>query len=153
MGSYGPSSRDDRDCALVWGIQAGILAALSLGFHKTHIETDNKEVFDTMRVQEYIFLPPDLEEAFFQFNALFANRYKEAETFRKVSIIPVELNATAQYIATFGIENMIALIILWESAAFFRARHWNDPYTPPVRATGKFWGRGSNRPMVTGSPS
>lgn len=39
----------DNVPALIWGTHAGILAALSLGFHKTHIETENREVYDTIR--------------------------------------------------------------------------------------------------------
>lgn len=50
--------------ALIWGAQAGIMVALYLGYWKTHIETDNREIYDTIRMQEFIILPPDHEEAF-----------------------------------------------------------------------------------------
>lgn len=96
--------------ALIWGVQSGILASMSLGFHKTHIELDNREAYDTIRVQEFIHLPPDLEETFGQFNTLFSNQFVEDMTVRQVSVIPVERNATARYMASYGMNNLKVLV-------------------------------------------
>lgn len=109
-GALGPARGMTAVPALVWGVQSGILAALSMGFCQTHIETDNREVYDTIRVQEFIILPPDEEEAFSQFNTLFTNHYAEGETERKVSIIPLNLNHTTQYMANYGLENFQSLV-------------------------------------------
>lgn len=62
-GAIGPVKGVTESPALIWGIQAGILATFSLDFHRTHIETDNKEVYDTVRLQEVIILPLDLERS------------------------------------------------------------------------------------------
>lgn len=88
-GALGPVRGMTEIPALMWATQSGILSALALGFHKTHIETDNREVYDTVRVQEFIILPPDLDEIFDQLNTLFANVYLEDVTARRVSIIPL----------------------------------------------------------------
>lgn len=108
-GALGPVRGMTEIPALIWGAQTGILAALSLGFRKTHIETDNRHTYDTLRVQEFIILPPDHEEAFIQFNTLFANQAQLGETERMVSIIPLEHNRTAIYMAEYGMNNASAL--------------------------------------------
>lgn len=76
-GKMGPVRGMTDLLAILWGAQTSILAALSLKYHKIHIKTDNREAYDTIWVQEFIILPPDLEEAFSQFNTLFANQFQE----------------------------------------------------------------------------
>lgn len=97
--------------AIVWGTQAGLLVALSMGFQKAMVETDNREAYDTLHIQEFIFLPPDLEDAFGQFNTLFNNQFQENITERKVSVILLEYNGTAQYMASYGMEKMQELVL------------------------------------------
>lgn len=95
---------------ITWGARAGTLDALSLGFHRSHIDLDNKEAYDTLRVQEFIFLPPDLEDAFGQFNTLFSNHFIEDITARQVSIMPETRNSTAIYMEIYGMNNLSALV-------------------------------------------
>lgn len=76
-GELGPFRGMSELHALLWGTQVGLLAVLSLDFHKALVETDNREAYDTIRVQEFIILPPDLEEAFSHFNTLFANQFQK----------------------------------------------------------------------------
>lgn len=128
--AMGPARGMTKLYAILWGAQADILAALSLGFHKAHIETDNWEAYDTIRVQEFIILPPDLEQAFSQFDTLYTNQFHENLTARKISIIPLEFNSTEQYMATYGIERMVSLVIaprvFGNSSIQYGRRHGND---------------------------
>lgn len=123
-GALGPVRGMSELSAIIWGAQAGVLAALSMNMHKIQIETDNREAYDTIRVQEFIILPPDLEEAFSQFNTLFANQFQENLTVRQISIIPVELNGTAQYMASYGMERLDALVLA--PSSFGNIQHYLD---------------------------
>lgn len=109
-GALGPVRGMSEIPTLIWGAHAGILTALSLGFRKTHIEMDNREAYDTIRVQEFIILPPDLEDAFGHFNTLFANQFNEGKTERMVSIILIELNRMAEYMAVYGLDKYSSLV-------------------------------------------
>lgn len=120
--------------SLIRGAQAGILATLSLGFRKTHIEVEYREIYDTVRAQEFNILPRDLEEDFSSFNTLFVNKFQEGETERMVSIIPADLNRIAEYMAAFGMENSRSLV--QSPTIFWNLQHLLDrdmgmalPYT------------------------
>lgn len=123
-GALGPFRDMTEIPTLIWGFQSCILAALSLGFRKMHIEMDNKEAYDTVRIQEFIILPPDQEDAFAQFNTLFANQFKDGETERMVSIIPIESNRTAEYMAAYGLDNFSSLV--QTPAVFGNLQHFLD---------------------------
>ncbi|KAL8134129.1 hypothetical protein AgCh_009266 [Apium graveolens] len=61
-------------------------------------------------MKKFTILPPDQEEAFIHINMLFDNHFKERETLRLVTIVPIELSTTAQYMARYGLKNMNSLV-------------------------------------------
>lgn len=73
------------------------------GYLHLTIETTNRDFYDYIRVQEFIFLPEDLVEAFGQINTFFANHENIVISF---SIVAEELNRTTEYLARYGLENM-----------------------------------------------
>lgn len=105
-GALGPVPGMTEHQALVWGAQAGIIHSVARGFPRVHIDTINREIYDFFRLQEVIILPPDLDEAFRHLNFFYANHFDEEISEIKVSIIPVEQNATAEYMAIYGLQNL-----------------------------------------------
>lgn len=62
--ALGPLNDMTEQEALTLAEQSRIVQAVGRGFSRVHIETVNSEFHDTMRIQEFIFLPQDLVEAF-----------------------------------------------------------------------------------------
>ncbi|KAK1359574.1 hypothetical protein POM88_044048 [Heracleum sosnowskyi] len=51
--------------------------------------------------------PPNIEEALMQFNnTMYTNTFVENETVRRVSVVPVSLSSTAEYMANYGMQYM-----------------------------------------------
>ncbi|KAK1364733.1 hypothetical protein POM88_040294 [Heracleum sosnowskyi] len=44
--AMGPVNGLNEHQAIIWGVQAGVIRALNLGFDRTHIETDNREAYE-----------------------------------------------------------------------------------------------------------
>ncbi|KAK1399512.1 hypothetical protein POM88_009375 [Heracleum sosnowskyi] len=95
--AMGPINGLNEHQAIIWGVQARVIQALNLGFDRTHIETDNREAYDIIRYQEQVVIPQNLEDSMSQFNTFFYNHFKEDMTIRRVSIIPLVMNRTAEY--------------------------------------------------------
>lgn len=74
------------------------------------METVSREVYDDIRFQEFAFPPQNIEEALRQFNTMFNNHYIEEATARRVSIIPPAMNTTAEYLATYGLNNLTQFV-------------------------------------------
>lgn len=66
--SLGPFVGMPEQQALMWGIQLEMMHAVERVHHRVHTETVNRNLYDNMRLQEFIFLQDDLVEAFKQFN-------------------------------------------------------------------------------------
>lgn len=75
-----------------------------------HVETVNKKLYDTVRVQEFIFLPPELVETFNQLNTFYANHVESDDMTITFSIIYEELNRTAEYLARYGRDNISSFV-------------------------------------------
>lgn len=54
--------------------------------------------------------PHGLEEALLQFNTIFTNNFVKNETEHRVSVIARGMNATAEYMAVYGMQNMTELV-------------------------------------------
>ncbi|WOH09190.1 hypothetical protein DCAR_0728645 [Daucus carota subsp. sativus] len=92
--------------AILLGIQAACIYCQKKKWELTHIETSNIEVYETIRLQEHIVLNADQLEAYGLFNTVQANHYKPGITHRKLSCIPQHMNATAKYMAEYGLRHM-----------------------------------------------
>lgn len=88
------------------GGEAGIVHAAGRGYLKVIVETINRNFYDTVRVQEFIFLPQELVEAFGQINTFFANHMDSENIAISFSIVSEELNRTAEYLVRYGLENL-----------------------------------------------
>lgn len=62
-GAMGPLNGMNELQACLWAAQVGIIQAWQRGFHAIQVEVVNRELYDAIRFQEYVFPPPDLEEA------------------------------------------------------------------------------------------
>lgn len=107
-GALGPMPGLSNVQALLWGVHAGMVEALNLGFEKTQIETDNREVHDVIRLQEYAFIEPDLEEVLLQINSLHRNFFIPDATVRDISLVPIRMNRSAEYLAEYSLSNLNA---------------------------------------------
>lgn len=100
-------------------------------------------MYDTFRVQDFIILQPDLEEAFSQFNTLFSNNFIKDVTARKVSIIPMEMNRTAQYMALFEVNNMNSFVqahgIFGDLQSFLNRDLGMELPHPKFKPVGELW--------------
>ncbi|WOG92879.1 hypothetical protein DCAR_0312156 [Daucus carota subsp. sativus] len=96
----------NEDEGFMWGVLTGCIQALQMGFERTYIELDHEDVFQNIRYQEHIVLPPELDEVFRRFNSLHAIHYNRGVTDRKVTSIPLVMNRTAEYLARYGMEHM-----------------------------------------------
>lgn len=76
------------------------------GFNRVHIETTNEEVHQSIQIQEFIFLPPELVEVFKQFNTFYTSNFAEEDMTVRVPLISADLNRTAEYLETYGRDNM-----------------------------------------------
>lgn len=108
--ALGPLHDMDDMQVIMWATQAGIIEAWKKGFHAIHVETSNKEVYNAIRLQDVAFPPPNLEEPIRHFNTMFSNNFIEDITARRVSIIPLSMNATAEYMATYGLNNLTQFV-------------------------------------------
>ncbi|KAK1395128.1 hypothetical protein POM88_014184 [Heracleum sosnowskyi] len=80
--------------------------ALQLGKHKTHFETDNQFVYESVRDQDEIIFDDEIEKILRQLNTLHANHFIIGVTDRKVGCILPDMNMAAIYLAEYGIEHL-----------------------------------------------
>lgn len=92
--------------AIVTALHAACEHAISKGWDATHIETTSPRVYDTISLQEHIFLDQDQLEVYRKLNTLLANNFKEGLTKRKVACIPGFMNGSAEYLANYGLANV-----------------------------------------------
>lgn len=123
--ALGPLQDMDEMQATLWAANAGIIQACKRDFHAIHMETVNREVYDAIRFQEFAFPPPNMEEALQQFNTMFNNHFIEEATSMRFSIIPPAMNATAEYMASYGLNNLTQFVeapALFENLQYFLDR-------------------------------
>lgn len=94
--------------AVLWGAQAGIIKSFFLGFHRSTVEFDNREAYDIIDMHEHIFIPEELSEVMTQINTFHENHFSEGMTERFVSVIPLQMNRSAEYMAIYGLNNLPA---------------------------------------------
>ncbi|WOG97860.1 hypothetical protein DCAR_0417201 [Daucus carota subsp. sativus] len=87
-------------------IQSACIEALNKKWDKLHIETVNRDIFDTVRWQEHLALDDDQIEVYGMFNTIHANNFKEGKSDRKLSCVPLFMNSTAEYLAIYGMNNL-----------------------------------------------
>lgn len=148
-GAIGPVKNMTEEQAIFWGANAGITQAWRMGFHGIHLEVVSRLVFDVIELQEFIFPPEELEEALLQFNTMFANHFIEGKTFRRISVIPLAMNRTAEYMARFGMEIETAFVEAPE--IFGNLQHYLDRdmgIALPVEIMSNF-GNGNVEEVVT----
>lgn len=107
-GAAGPLFNMSSLQEALWGAQAGIIKSFLMGFHRSTVEFDNREVYDIIHMQEHIFVPDDLSEVMTQLNTFHENNFLEGMTKSFVAIIPQHMNRTAEYMAVYGLDNLPA---------------------------------------------
>lgn len=74
------------------------------------METDNRGVYYVVHLREFAFSQPNLEEAIQQFNTTFSNNFIEDVTAHRFSIIPRGMKSTAEYMATYDLNNLTQFV-------------------------------------------
>ncbi|KAL1808715.1 hypothetical protein ACET3Z_025705 [Daucus carota] len=95
-------------------LMAGVLASCVDGVkkerEKIHIETTNRDVYDTIRIQNQFGLQEDQVKVYRLFNTLYTNHFKEGSTVVCVSWIPTFMNSSAEYLASYGIQHLSCFV-------------------------------------------
>lgn len=104
----GPMNHLSEEEAILAGIQTACIHAVSKGWDITHIETVHRGVYETIRLQEHILIPENQLEALRLFNTVQANHFVEGSSDRRLSCVPIHMNASATYLADYGMENLSA---------------------------------------------
>lgn len=94
----------------LWGAYLGLVEAHRQGFLTSTVEFDNREAFDTISTQEFIFIPQELEEVVKQINTFHANHSNSGKSERFVAIIALRMNSTAEYMAQYGKANFASVV-------------------------------------------
>lgn len=79
---------------------------MRLGKEKTLIETDNREAYNAIRLQEHAFIEPELEEVMQQINSLHNNFFRPGSTEREITLVPLRMNRPAEYLAQYGMNHL-----------------------------------------------
>lgn len=74
------------------------------------MEFDNRDAFDTITTQEFVFVPQELEEVIKQINTFHANHSNSGKAERFVVIIALRLNSTTEYMAQYGKANFDSVV-------------------------------------------
>ncbi|WOG92781.1 hypothetical protein DCAR_0312057 [Daucus carota subsp. sativus] len=104
--AMGTMANLSEEQALLSGIQSACIEAKKKDWKLLHIETSNRDVFDTIIAQHHIILREDQREAYALFNTVHANNRKNGRTDRCISCVPASMNGTARYLAEYGMRNM-----------------------------------------------
>lgn len=105
-GGLGPLNEMTEGQALLRGMHAGVIEALKWKEHRVHIDLDNQDIFEVLRFQDEIVVVDELVEALAQFNSLHNNHFEEGLTARRLSLVSPKMNATAIYMASYGMEHL-----------------------------------------------
>ena len=104
--AFGPLTGRTEEQAILTAIQAACIEALKQDLDISHIETENHQVYETIRFQEEIFLDDDQLEFYGMFNTIHVNNFKAGSTQRKIACIPPHMNSAAQYLSSYGLNNV-----------------------------------------------
>lgn len=100
--ALGPMEGLNEEQALMAGVLAACVGGVKKEWGKIHIETTNRDVYDTIRIQNQFGLQEDQVEVYLLFNTLYTNHFKEGSTVVCVSWIPIFMNSLAEYLASYG---------------------------------------------------
>ena len=103
-----PGSSEEQ--AILSALQSACIHAHKKEWDLVHIETDNHRVYDTLRNQHHILLDEDQVEIYKLFNTLHANTFRVGKSKKCITHVPVNMNATAEYMANYGLENLKELV-------------------------------------------
>lgn len=109
-GAASPMPGYSESQALIWAIQVGVVKACKLHEDRTHVEIVNEQVYEILRDRNHIFIVEDLREVIHQFDSFFANYSIEDVTVRRASLVPFELNQTAEYMARYGMDQLSSFV-------------------------------------------
>ncbi|KAL1806764.1 hypothetical protein ACET3Z_029832 [Daucus carota] len=109
-GIMGPVKDASEEQAIMAAVQAACIHCQKMKWDLTHIETTNRDVFEIIRVQEHIILTEEQLESYRLFNTIHANNYKDGVTDRRISCVPEHMNASAKYMAVYGLNNLTCLV-------------------------------------------
>ena len=125
-GAMGPLHGMTEAEAIIWGMHAGAVQALKLGEQKVHFDIDNEDVYDVIRFQDEIVVVDELVEPLSQFNTLHNNHFNNGLTARRLSWVDVEMNRVAEYMATYGLENLKTYVEIPGDKVFGDLQHLMD---------------------------
>lgn len=97
-GALGTLTDSNEEQVIVTTLQATCIHAIRKEWNLVHIETVNRRVYDTLRLQEQIMLDEDKLEVYSLFNTLHANSYKVGKSKKCITHVPLHMNATASHI-------------------------------------------------------
>lgn len=109
-GCLGSLTDSNEEQAILIALQDACIHAHKKEWDLVHIETVNRRVYDTLRIQEQILLEEDQVEVYRLFNTLHANTHKVGKSKKCITHVPLHMNATAEYMANYGLEHLKELV-------------------------------------------
>lgn len=144
-GAMGPTPTLNEEQALMVGIQAACVEAEKKKWGHIQIETSNPDIYDTIRMQEHLVLRDDQLEVYSLFNTVHANHFITNKTIRHISWVPQRMNGTAEYLATYGMNNLTEFSEFTGSFGelnYYLARDMGLVLPSPIREAASFLGDG-----------
>ncbi|WOH04731.1 hypothetical protein DCAR_0624143 [Daucus carota subsp. sativus] len=148
----GPMPGLNEEQAIMAGIQAASIEGRKRKWDLIHIETTNRNVFETILMQQHMVLQENQREAYGLFNTIYANHHKDGKTDRCISCVPPHMNSTADYMANYGLNNLSVFSELEEDLGDMRYwlnRDMGMVLPAPLRETPLLLGGGE---VVDGPP-
>ncbi|WOG93133.1 hypothetical protein DCAR_0312414 [Daucus carota subsp. sativus] len=99
----------NEEQATMAGIQAACIEAIKKGWNHTHAEVSERNIYETILMQEHIGLRENQVEAYGAFNTIHVNNHKEGSYDRFISCVPARMNVTVEYLAIYGMNNVTEL--------------------------------------------
>lgn len=108
--AMGPIPANDPLEAELKGIHIGLMKALDMNKRKSHIETDSRLIFESLRDQDEIIFDEAVEQVLRQINTVHANHFIPGISDRAFSCTHFDMNSVAVYLANQGMEHTSSFV-------------------------------------------